>query len=70
MVIPIAKKRFFLDDMMGGIMVSLQVLYISKVVGHYHSGLEHTLTWIFEAENTQLLEEFCIASPLASFHHF
>jgi hypothetical protein len=54
------KKGFFLDDMMGGIMVSLQVPYISKVVEHYHSGYEHTLTWIFEAENIQLLEEFCI----------
>ena len=38
------KKVFFLDDMMGGIIVSLQVLEISKVVGLYHSGLEHTLT--------------------------
>jgi hypothetical protein len=32
--------------------------------------LEHTLIWILEAENAQLLEEFCIESPLASFHHF
>ena len=55
---------------MGGIMLSLQVLYISKVVGLYHSGLEHTLTWVVEAENVQLLEEFCIESQLASFHHF
>ena len=56
--------------MMGGIMVSLQIFYISKVVGLYHSGLEHTMTWVLEAENVQLLEEFYIESQLASFHHF
>jgi hypothetical protein len=41
---------------------------INKVVAQYHSPLEHTLVWVFEAEDPHLIQGFCIESGLASFN--
>jgi len=41
---------------------------INKIVGQYHSGLEHTLLWIFDAEDAHLIDQFAVDSGLASFN--
>ncbi len=41
---------------------------INKIVGQYHSGLEHTFIWILDAEDPHLIEEFAIEGGLASFN--
>ncbi|MGI9565874.1 MAG: DUF3303 domain-containing protein [Nitrosopumilus sp.] len=41
---------------------------INKIVGQYHSALEHTFLWIVEAEDPHLIQEFCIAGGIASFN--
>ena len=41
---------------------------INKVVAQYHSALEHTLVWVFEAEDPHLIQGFCVESGLASFN--
>ena len=41
---------------------------ISKIVGQYHSALEHTFLWILEAEDPHLIQQFCIEGGIASFN--
>jgi len=41
---------------------------IRKILGQYHSALEHTFLWILEAEDPHLIQQFCIESGLASFN--
>ena len=35
---------------------------INKIVGQYHSGLEHTFLWIFDAEDPHLIQKFAVDS--------
>ena len=46
----------------------LETYGIHRVVGQYHSALEHTLTWILEAEDAHLIQQFCIDAPLSKFN--
>ena len=41
---------------------------INEVVGQYHSGLEHTFLWIFDAEDPHLIQQLAIDSGMASFN--
>lgn len=41
---------------------------ISKILGQYHSGLEHTFLWIFDAEDAHLLQQWAIDSGIAKFN--
>lgn len=41
---------------------------INRVVGQYHSALEHTFLWIVDAEDPHLVEKFCIDGGVASFN--
>ncbi len=41
---------------------------INKVVGRYHSGLEHTFLWILDAEDPHLIQQFAIEGGVASFN--
>jgi hypothetical protein len=41
---------------------------INKIIGQYHSALEHTFVWIVDAEDPHLLEQAAIESGLASFN--
>ena len=39
---------------------------INKIVGQYHSALEHTFLWVVEAEDPHLIQEFCVATEVAT----
>jgi len=41
---------------------------INKIVGQYHSALEHTFLWLVEAEDPHLIQQFCIEGGIASFN--
>ena len=41
---------------------------INKILGQYHSALEHTFLWILDAEDPHLIQQFCIESGIASFN--
>jgi len=41
---------------------------INKVMGQYHSGLEHTFLRIVDAEDLHLIEQFAVDSKTASFN--
>ena len=41
---------------------------INKVVGRYHSGLEHTFLWIVDAEDPHLIQQKVIDRGMASFN--
>jgi len=41
---------------------------INKIVGQYHSGLEHTFVWIVDAEDPHLIQKFAIDGGVASFN--
>ncbi len=41
---------------------------INKIVGRYHSGLEHTFLWILDAEDPHLIQQFAVDSGMASFN--
>ncbi len=41
---------------------------INKVVGRYHSGLEHTFLWILDAEDPHLIQQFAIEGGMARFN--
>lgn len=41
---------------------------INKILGQYHSALEHTFLWILDADDPHLIQRFCIESGLASFN--
>lgn len=42
---------------------------IKKLVGQYHSALEHTFLWVLDAEDPHLIEKFCIETGIASFNY-
>lgn len=37
---------------------------INKIVGQYHSALEHTFLWIVDAEDAHMIQQFCIMEEL------
>ncbi len=39
---------------------------ISDIIGQYHSALEHTFLWVVEAEDPHLIQEFCVATGIAT----
>jgi hypothetical protein len=39
---------------------------INAIVGQYHSALEHTFLWVVDAEDPHLIQEFCVATGVAS----
>ena len=39
---------------------------INGIIGQYHSALEHTFLWVFEAEDPHLIQEFCVATGVAT----
>ena len=41
---------------------------INKILGQYHSALEHTFLWIVDAEDPHLIQQFCIEGGIASFN--
>ena len=41
---------------------------INKIIGQYHSALEHTFLWIVDAEDPHLIQQFCIDGGVASFN--
>jgi hypothetical protein len=41
---------------------------INKIIGRYHSALEHTFTWIVDADNAQQLQTFLIDIGAARFN--
>ena len=41
---------------------------INKIIGQYHSALEHTFLWIVDAQDPHLLQQFCIEGGVASFN--
>ena len=41
---------------------------INKIIGQYHSGLEHTFLCIVDAEDPHLIEQFAVDSKTASFN--
>jgi len=41
---------------------------INKIVGQYHSGLEHTFLWIVDADDPHLIQKFAIDGGVASFN--
>ena len=38
---------------------------INKIVGQYHTALEHTFLWIIDAEAAHLLTDLCVEAGLA-----
>ncbi len=38
---------------------------ISKIIGQFHSALEHTFLWVVEAEDPHMIQEFCVATGVA-----
>ncbi len=41
---------------------------IRNIVGQYHSGLEHTFLWIFDAEDAHLIQQFAVDTGMAKFN--
>ena len=41
---------------------------INKIIGRYHSGLEHTFLWIVDAEDPHLIQQLAIDGGMASFN--
>ncbi len=41
---------------------------IRNIVGQYHSGLEHTFVWIFDAEDAHLIQQFAVDTGMAKFN--
>jgi len=40
----------------------------AKVIAQFHSGLEHTWLWVFEASDAQVVEELLIQGGAAKFN--
>ncbi len=43
---------------------------INEIVGMYHSGLEHTSLWIFDAEDAHLVDEFLLDLGATKYNEF
>ena len=41
---------------------------INRIVGQYHSALEHTFVWVVDADDPHLLQQAAIESGLARFN--
>ncbi|MFQ5921090.1 MAG: hypothetical protein ACE5JV_03640 [Nitrososphaerales archaeon] len=41
---------------------------INRILGQYHSALEHTFLWAVDAEDPHLVEQFCIDAGIAKFN--
>lgn len=41
---------------------------IKKIVGKYHSGLEHTFLWILDADDPHLMQQFALDTGIAGFN--
>ncbi len=41
---------------------------IHNIVGQYHSGLEHTFFWVFDAEDAHLIQQFAVDTGMANFN--
>ena len=41
---------------------------INSIVGQYHSALEHTFLWVVEAEDSNMIQDFCVATGVATFN--
>ena len=41
---------------------------INSIVAQYHSGLEHTFFWVFDAEDPHLIQQFVFETGLVSFN--
>ena len=41
---------------------------IHNIVGQYHSGLEHTFVWIFDAEEAHQIQQFAVDVGMAKFN--
>ncbi len=41
---------------------------IHRIVGQYHSALEHTFLWICDADDPHLIQQFCVDAGIASFN--
>ncbi len=41
---------------------------INKIIGQYHSALEHPFLWIVDAEDPHLIQQFYIEGGIASFN--
>lgn len=39
-----------------------------KIIGQYHSGLEHTFLWIVEAKDAQIVEGFLVQGGVHKFN--
>ncbi len=64
-----AESRKFVAEVAKRDMSSVLPKYkINKVVGRYHSGLEHTFLWILDAEDPHLIQKFAIEGGIASFN--
>jgi hypothetical protein len=46
----------------------LKQCQINKIVAQYHSALEHTFVWIFDAQDPHLIEEYALTTGLTSFN--
>ena len=41
---------------------------INKIIGQYHSGLEHTYLWVLDAEDPHLIQQWAVDTGNASFN--
>ncbi|MFY3740233.1 MAG: peroxiredoxin [Candidatus Nitrosomirales archaeon] len=41
---------------------------INKILGTYHSALEHTFLWVVDAEDPFMVQKFCVDAGVASFN--
>ena len=41
---------------------------INKIIGQYHSGLEHTFLWVLDAEDPHLIQQWAVDTGVASFN--
>ncbi len=43
---------------------------INEIIGQYHSGLEHTSLWIFDADDAHLVDEFLLDIGATRYNEF
>ena len=41
---------------------------INAIMGQYHSALEHTFLWVVDAEDPHAIQDFCVATGMATFN--
>ena len=41
---------------------------LNKIIGRYHSALEHTFLWIVDAEDPHLIQQLAMEGGVASFN--